>query len=77
MTMERRAADALRLVEPQYLSSLFERLAERLVVVTRRAFDDSLPSMLEVLRNVPVLTLERGSHETDSASPPRRDDQFS
>jgi len=77
MTMERRAADALRLVEPQYLSSLFERLAERLVVVTRRAFDDSLPCVLESLRNVPILTLERESHDTDSASRLRRDDQFS
>jgi len=78
ITIERRAADALRLVEPQYISSLFERLAERLVVVTRRAFYESLPSVLEALRDVPILTLERGLHETDSdAITAERDSKFS
>ena len=74
MTMERRAADALRLVEPQYISSLFERLAERLVVVTRRAFDESLPSVIEALRDVPILTLERADSDAITAE---RDSKFS
>jgi hypothetical protein len=80
MAMEGRGADALRLVEPQYLSSLFERLTERLLVVTRRAFDESLPSVIEALRDVPVLTLARGLHETDSVALPsrqQREDEFS
>jgi hypothetical protein len=64
--MERRSADASRLVEPQYLSSLFERLDERLIVVTRRTFDDALPSLLGQLRRVPILALDPKLHETDS-----------
>jgi hypothetical protein len=47
-------------------------------VVTRRAFYESLPSVLEALRAVPILTLERGLHETDSdAITVERDSKFS
>jgi len=78
-TMERRLADASRLVEPQYLSSLFKRLDERLIVVTRRTFDDALPSLLGQLRRVPILAVAPKLHEADSLAESRgqSDSKFS
>lgn len=78
-TVERRSADASRLVDPEYVSSLFKRLDERLIVVSDRRFDEALPSLLGQLRRVPILALDPKSQETDRTAQSRgqSDNKFS
>jgi hypothetical protein len=54
------SAPETQLLNPASISGVLTRLHERLIVLTRGAFDDTESAMIASIRRVPVLIIEPG-----------------
>ncbi len=69
LEVERLAPKLARLTDAVGVCSAVAHVAERLVVMTRGAFDDAVPAMVAAMRHVPVLVVEPPARRDPDEAP--------
>jgi hypothetical protein len=67
---ERLAPKLVRLTDSSGICSALSHVAERLVVMTRGAFDDAVPAMVASIRHIPVLVVQPSGYRSQNGEVP-------
>jgi hypothetical protein len=70
LEVERLAPKSVRLIDAAAVCSALSQVTERLVVMTRGAFDDAVPAMVASIRHIPVLVAEPATRHDPSGEAP-------
>jgi len=70
LEVERLVAKSMRLTDATAICAALSHVAERLVVMTRGAFDDAVPAMVASMRHIPVLVAEPAADRSQNGEAP-------